>query len=125
MTKKILIIDDNDDQREILMQRLMFAGYEVIDADKGFKGIDVALLEKPDIVILDLMMPGMSGYEVWREFQKVPELKKIPIIILTAKRRADDKFFGTSVPMKSFISKPYESSVLIERIAEILKWKTS
>lgn len=117
---KVLVIDDEEDLRAVLCQRLSSCGLEVIEAGHGLKGIDLALKEQPDLVILDLMMPGMTGYEVWQEFQRHPDLMSIPILILTCKRQSQDHFWGESMSPQDFFSKPYDTNKLIKRIARVL-----
>ncbi len=118
---KILIVDDEDDLRTVLRIRLKAQGMEVIEASDGLEALEVAVREKPDLVVLDLMMPSMNGYETWREFKKRLSLRKIPIIILTCKRQSDDIFWGASMSHKNFFTKPYETEELMGRIKELLK----
>src|SRR5687767_7062860 len=103
--KKILLIDDEDDFREILKARLIFEGFDVIDAPDGAKGLNLILNERPDLVLLDLMMPEMTGYQVWTQLHKMKELHQIPILILTAKSHATDKFWGASMSAYDYITK--------------------
>ncbi|OVE82682.1 hypothetical protein BVY03_00285 [bacterium K02(2017)] len=121
MTSKILIIDDEDDLREMLRYMLEGDQYEVFDADRGITGIEIAKKEKPLLVILDLLMPEMSGYEVWRELKKEDETKDIPVLILTCKRQSEDRFWGASMSQKNFITKPYDPRKLSQRVRDLVQ----
>lgn len=116
--KKLLLIDDNEDVLTTLTDRLESEGYLVLQASSGQMGIDMAQQEHPDLIILDIMMPHMSGHQVWSYFQHDKELKKIPFLILTAKRRVEDTFWGKNLPAEDFISKPFEVRELLSRIRE-------
>jgi DNA-binding response OmpR family regulator len=121
MGPKVLIIDDEEALREALGARLLFMGFQVLEAPNGSVGLDLAKLEKPDIVLLDLMMPTITGYQVWTQFQREPELKSIPILILTAKPKSTDKFWKLSLPPEDYITKPFEMDYLVKRIREKIK----
>lgn len=112
----ILIIDDEDDFRFLLKEKLESFGFNIIEAEKGNQGVIQALRQSPDIILLDLNLPDMRGEQVWKELQQEPDLKEIPVIILTAKMRAEDHFFGDRIPKKDFITKPYDIQELIDRI---------
>ena len=117
---KILIIDDEEELRLLLRDRLLSEGFAVVEADNGLKGVDVAVSERPDLIILDLMMPIMTGEQFWAEIQHHPELKVTPLIILTAKRKYQDRYWGNSMPSQDFFSKPYRFPDLLKRIRQKL-----
>lgn len=116
--KLVLIIDDEEDIRSIIKDRCEFEGYEVLETGKGSEGLRLALGRTPDIVLLDLMMPAMSGYQVWREFQEDPVLKKVPILIITAKSHATDTYWGGRISPKDYIHKPFNMDRLLLRMKE-------
>lgn len=114
--KKILIIDDEDDYRQTLMDRLLYEGFEVFEALNGVSGLEMAEDSKPDLILLDLMMPVMNGYSVWANLRKNVFLKTTPILILTAKMHAHDVFWGSSLPDMDYINKSISLNQLIHRI---------
>ncbi len=123
MAHKILIVDDEDEIRLVLSDRLTFHGFEVIEAKHGSQGIDFAKKHKPDVVLLDIAMPRMTGHRVWTYFQKGPDLKEIPILIITAKPRSTDTFWGFSLSPFDYFSKPLDMEPLVKRIWEKIREK--
>ncbi|MBF0106171.1 MAG: response regulator [Deltaproteobacteria bacterium] len=121
MAHKVLIIDDEEGLRLVLMLRLEKMGYEVFQAADGLEGLEIAKKENPDIVVLDIKMPVMNGYETWRRFRAEDRLKKIPILILTCERQSNDRFWGASMAASDFITKPYDESQLVKRIEEMIR----
>ena len=120
--KKILLVDDEDDLRKMVKFRLEAEGYEVIEATDGQEGLDKARSIKPDLMILDLMIPKMDGFKVCRMLKLDQKYKDIPIIMFTA--RAQKKGEELAVQMCSadaYITKPFEAEVLLEKIKELLK----
>ncbi len=121
MPKKILLIDDEEDLVSILKDRLEAEGFEVVSAFNGEKGIELARSELPDLIILDILMPRMTGHEVWTTLQKEPMLKKIPLLILSAKMQATDKFWGQKMNRDDYLIKPYKEQHLLKRVREKLQ----
>ena len=122
---KILIIDDEEDLRLLLKDRLIDEGFSVVEAEDGLKGVDVAISERPDLIVLDLMMPIMTGEQCWAEIKRHPDVKDTPFIILTAKRKYQDRYWGNSMPPQDFFSKPYRFPDLLKRIRQKLASKKS
>lgn len=120
MAKKILIVDDEKDLVEILTFRLEAAGYDVVSAQNGQEGLEKAKSEKPDLVLLDVMMPKMDGYQVCRALKLDGKYKKVPIIILTAKVEEGDKRTGETVGADGYITKPFDSGELLAKIKELI-----
>ena len=118
--KKILFIEDEPDQRLILTLRLKKSGYAVVEAEDGSKGLEKAMKEKPDLILLDIIMPGIDGLEVARRLRKDPATKKIPIIAATAAGLDDveHRCFGAGVD--DCVRKPYDSIELLEKIRKLL-----
>lgn len=119
--KKILVVDDERDLIETVTFRLQAFGYEVISAYDGQEGLDKARKEKPDLIILDLMLPKMDGYKTCRLLKSDGRYNKIPIILFTARAQESDKKMGVEVGADAYITKPFEPQVLLEKIEELLK----
>lgn len=121
MPKKILLIEDEADQIKVLKKRLEANGYEFISAIDGVQGIKKTLQEKPDLILADVIMPNMDGFELCRRLKQTPQTKNIPIVILTAAgiKDLEDKARACGADMT--VRKPYESKELIAAIKTLLK----
>ena len=119
--KKILLVDDERDLVETVTFRLEASGYEVLPAYDGREGLDKARKEKPDLIILDLMLPRMDGYKVCRMLKFDEKYKKIPIIMFTARAQQSDIEMGKEVGADAYITKPFEPQALLDKIEELLK----
>ena len=117
---KILVVDDEVYILHILDFSLGAEGFEVISANNGELAVEKAKIEKPDLIVLDIMMPVLDGYETCRRLKREPETKDIPVILLTAKGREVDKRLGYEVGAVDYIMKPFSPTRLIERIEEIM-----
>jgi DNA-binding response OmpR family regulator len=120
-TKRILIVDDVE---SIVMTVKIFLerhGYEVITANDGQEGFEKAKTEKPDLIILDLMLPRMHGYKVCGLLKKDTMYAKTPIILYTAKAQEEDVKLGQEVGADAYIIKPFEPETLLAKIKELLK----
>jgi len=118
MSKKILVIDDEPDLVKVISARLQSAGYETASAFNGLEGLEKLKNEKPDLIILDVIMPGMDGYTFVKEVKADQATKNIPIIMLSAKDGMKDLFAIEGV--KDYIVKPFENEELLWRIAKCL-----
>ncbi|MBU2103083.1 MAG: response regulator [Candidatus Omnitrophota bacterium] len=118
--KRILLVDDEKDLSDTVRFRLQHAGYDVLCAYDGLEAIECARKEKPDLIILDLMLPKLDGYKVCRMLKFDEQYKKIPIILFSAKAQESDKQLGKEVGADSYITKPFEPSVLLDKIKELL-----
>ncbi len=123
MSHKILIIDDQPENVFVLQDRLEHEGYKVITAYDGQSGINKAVDEQPDIILLDIMMPGMSGFEVCEVLTKNEKTKKIPIIMVTALTGSDDIKKGLELGAYDYIKKPFNRVELLARIKSALRFK--
>ncbi len=119
MGKKILVVDDEADVAKLLKIRLEGHQFEVVLASDGNEGLDKAEAEKPDLILLDVMMPTMDGYTFVREMKSNPNTKDIPIIVLTAKPGMKDLFEMEGA--RDYITKPYEIDDLLSKINKHLK----
>lgn len=117
--KKILIIEDEPNIRELVLYNLQANGYEGIAAEDGIMGITMVHTEKPDLVLLDIMLPGKNGYDICRELRD--EGIKVPIIMLTAKSDEVDKVLGLEFGADDYISKPFGIRELLARIKAVLR----
>jgi DNA-binding response OmpR family regulator len=118
--KRILIVDDERDLVETITFRLEASGYEVLTAYDGAEGLEKARDEKPDIILLDVMMPKMDGYQVCRMLKFDEEFKNIPVLMLTARGQDQDKKTGNDVGADGYITKPFDSKVLLDSIKKCL-----
>lgn len=114
--KRILIIDDELDFVKMLQARLQIEGYEVLVAEDGTKGLQIARKERPDVIILDIMMPGMDGHMVCDMLKKSALTWSIPIIYLTAKIGQADELLAMEKGAKHYLTKPYNPGVLLEMV---------
>lgn len=120
--KRILVIDDYPDSVFLLKERLEREGFEVLKAYNGETGIQIAVDEKPDLILLDIMLPGMSGYDVCRRLTGASETKGIPIILLTALTEVDNLRQGLQAGAFDYIKKPFNKIELISRINSALRF---
>ena len=118
MPKKILVVDDNPELRTLLKSYLKQEGYTVATAANGQDALFVARQEKPDLVILDLMMPEMDGYEFMRAFSREADT---PVIILTAKLEENDKVLGLELGADDYVTKPFSMRELTARVRAMLR----
>ena len=119
--KKILFVDDEKDMVEVVASRLRASNYNVILAYDGQEALDKAHKEKPDLIILDLMLPKMDGYWVCGLLKADVRYNKIPVIIFTARAHESDKQMGQDVGADAYITKPFEPQELLTKIKELLK----
>lgn len=117
----VLIIDDEEDLIELVQYNLSKEGFEVIGAGDGESGISLALRKKPDVVIIDLMLPGIDGLEVCRSLRSRPETAQIPVIMLTAKASESDRVVGLEIGADDYVTKPFSPRELAARIKALLR----
>jgi len=119
----ILVVDDSESNRDILDMRLRASGYEVIQAVDGEDALAVARREKPDLILLDVMMPKLDGFEVCRRLKADPALPFMPIILVTAKSDSKDIVAGLDAGGDEYIAKPIDQAALMARVRSILRLK--
>lgn len=117
--KKILIIEDEPNIRELVMYNLKANGYEALESEDGILGITLVYKEQPDLILLDVMLPGKDGYEICKELRS--DGVTIPIIMLTAKSEEVDKVLGLEFGADDYISKPFGVRELMARIKAVLR----
>lgn len=124
MAKKILVVDDERHIVRLVEVNLARAGYDVVVAYDGVEALEVFAKEKPDMVVLDVMMPRMDGFEVLKKLQADPNSQDVPVIMLTAKAQDADIFRGWSSGVSSYLTKPFnprELLTFVERIFQSLE----
>lgn len=119
--EKILLIEDEKDILELIAFNLECSGYKVVKASNGEEGLILAGKEIPDLILLDLMLPGMDGFDVCRELKQAQETRKIPIIMLTARGEDTDIVSGLELGAEDYITKPFSPKILIARIRTALR----
>jgi CheY-like chemotaxis protein len=117
---KVMIVDDDTDANYTLQSILEYAGFKVIYYYDGESALKSLKIEKPDIVVLDVMMPGMSGFEVCEKIKNDPETSSIPVIILTAKDMGEDVEMAIKKKADWFITKPYDNKYLLGKITQLV-----
>ena len=117
--KKILIVDDSPTERHVLNDLLTKAGYEVVASDNGEDAILKAKALKPDLILMDVVMPGLNGFQATRAISRDAETRTIPIIMCTSKSQETDKIWGMRQGARDYIVKPVNREELLEKIAAI------
>ncbi|MAT44524.1 MAG: two-component system response regulator [Anaerolineaceae bacterium] len=121
MSKKIVYIEDDLEMIDLVKMILNNKGFEVIGAHGGRQGLEVAVAEKPDLILLDLMMPDVDGWDVYHQLKSSEETNKIPVVVITAKAQAIDRVLGLQIAkVDDYISKPFRPAELINSILKIL-----
>lgn len=122
MAKKILVIEDDKFLRELISQKLLREGYDIVEAVDGEKGIEGANKEKPDLVLLDLILPGIDGFEVLAKLKADPKLSNIPVIILSNLGQKTDIEKGIEMGAVDYLIKAhFTPGEIVEKIASVLK----
>ncbi len=117
---RILVVEDEKDILELVEISLQLGGLEVIKAEDGLEALEKALTEKPDLILLDIKMPGLSGYEVCRKLKELPQTKNIPVVFLTARGQEHEIREGLEAGGDDYIVKPFAPDELPRRVKEIL-----
>jgi two-component system cell cycle response regulator DivK len=120
MTKRILVIEDQEDNRQILRDLLGTAGFDMIEAADGQEGVAAATKERPDLILMDIQLPIMDGYEATRRIKAIPELKAIPIIAVTSYALSGDEAKAMAAGCDAYVTKPYSPRQLLAKVKEYL-----
>jgi two-component system cell cycle response regulator DivK len=123
ITKKILVVDDNNDSRELVVKVLKNKGYEMVEAIDGEEALEKAMAEKPDLILLDISIPKINGYEVTKRLKSIDEFKDIPVVALTAHAMKGDRTKALEAGCEGYISKPINVRELPEQVKSYLKGK--
>ncbi|HAG85746.1 MAG TPA: two-component system response regulator [Cyanobacteria bacterium UBA12227] len=122
---KILLVEDNEMNRDMLSRRLQRKGYEVLIAIDGKQGVELALSENPNLILMDMSLPVMDGWEAAQQLKTIPETMDIPIIALTAHAMAGDREKCLAVGCNDYETKPVEFSRLLGKIQALLEQKVT
>jgi DNA-binding response OmpR family regulator len=119
--KRVVCIEDEPEMIDLVRLILGRKGFEVIGANGGVEGLEAVRREKPDLVLLDLMMPDMDGWEVYQQIKADEALRHIPVVVVTAKAQSIDKVLGLHIAkVDDYITKPFGPQELLESVAKIL-----
>jgi two-component system phosphate regulon response regulator PhoB len=118
---RILIIEDERDIADLIGFNLQRAGFEVIKSHDGLEGTEMALRERPDLILLDLMLPGRDGYAVFRELRRDARTANTPVIMLTARAQTEDRIQGLEAGADDYLTKPFSPKELMLRVQAVLK----
>jgi two-component system cell cycle response regulator DivK len=120
MSKRILVIEDQEDNRRILRDLLASAGYEMIEAVTGEQGVASAETHQPDLILMDIQLPGLDGYEATRRIKAIPALQAIPIIAVTSYALSGDDVKAFAAGCDAYVTKPFSPRQLLAKIREYL-----
>jgi len=120
MKRRVLTIDDQADIRRLIRMTLEFEGFEVLEAGNGLDGLGLARRERPDLILLDVMMPGIDGLAVSQTIQSDPQLSSIPVVMLTALDRDGDIEAGLESGVKAYLVKPFGPIELIDTVHQLI-----
>ncbi len=120
MTKRILVVEDHEDNRQILRVLLGSAGYQMIEAHDGETALTTAASERPDLILMDIQLPGLDGYEATRRIKADPALRGIPIIVVTSYALGGDEARAREAGCDAYVTKPYSPLELLARLREYL-----
>jgi len=125
MKNHILIVEDEEDIRELVRYNLEREGFSVSEAESGEEGLKKVLKKRPDLILLDLMLPGKDGMQVCRELKQNEEARSIPILMMTARGEESDIVAGLELGAEDYIVKPFSPKVLMARVKAVLRRNTS
>jgi len=118
MGRRILVIEDQEDNRRILCDLLTDRGYEIIEATTGLDGVSIAEKERPDLILMDIQLPGIDGYEATRRIKANPTLHQIPIIAVTSYALSGDDAQALEAGCDAYVAKPFSPRALLAKIRE-------
>ena len=120
MTKRILVIEDTEDNRQIVRDLMESVGYQLLEAEDGAAGVTMAAEHKPDLILMDIQLPVMDGYEACRRIKANPDLRHIPIIAVTSYALSGDETKTRAAGCDSYVAKPFSPRQLLAKINELL-----
>ena len=120
MTKRILIIEDQEDNRAIMRDLLSTAGYALIEAVDGEEGVRLARSERPDLILMDIQLPVLDGYEATRQIRAIADLKSVPIIAVTSYALSGDEAKTREAGCDSYVAKPFSPRELLAKVRALL-----
>ena len=120
MSKRILVIEDHEDNRRILRDLLTSAGYESLEAVTGEEGVALAETQRPDLILMDIQLPGLDGYEATRRIKANPALRHIPVIAVTSYALSGDDVKAREAGCDAYVTKPFSPRALLAKVREYL-----
>lgn len=120
MTPRVLVAEDDDDIRDLVVFKMQQAGYEVVTAADGRRALDLATAQRFDLAVLDVMMPGPTGFDVCRALRAQEETSGLPVILLTAKAQEADVAAGFAAGADDYVAKPFSPRELMSRVRAVL-----
>ena len=117
--KRILVVDDSATERHMLKDLLTKAGYDVVSSENGEDAIVKARQVKPDLILMDVVMPGLNGFQATRAIARDPDTQRIPIIMCTSKSQETDKIWGLRQGARDYVVKPVDRELLLAKIASL------
>ena len=117
---RVLIVDDSPTEIVKLRQILSKHGYDVLTADSGEQGMEMVRAEHPDVVLMDIVMPGLNGFQATRQLSRDPATSAVPVIIVTTKDQETDRLWGRRQGAKGYLTKPVDGKLLIKTIESVL-----
>ena len=118
MSRRILVVEDQEDNRRILHDLLTNAGYEIVQAENGEAALKAAAAERPDLILMDIQLPLLDGYEATRRIKADPALRAIPIIVVTSYALSGDESKARAAGCDAYITKPYSPRAILAKIRE-------
>jgi two-component system cell cycle response regulator DivK len=118
--KRILVVEDTEDNRQIVRDMLDAAGYEMLEALDGLTGVEMAASEKPDLILMDIQLPGIDGYEATRRIRANPAIAKVPIIAVTSYALSGDEAKTREAGCDGYVAKPFSPRQLLAMVREFL-----
>ena len=120
MSRRILVVEDQEDNRQILRDLLSSVGYELIEAEDGEQGLAAAAAHRPDLILMDIQMPVLDGYETTRRIKADPALRGIPVIAVTSYALSGDEGKARAAGCDDYVTKPYSPRALLAKVREYL-----
>ena len=120
MTKRILVVEDTEDNRKIVRDLLTSVGYELVEAVDGGEGVAMAQSKRPDLILMDIQLPVIDGYEATRRIRAIPELAAVPIIAVTSYALSGDEAKTRAAGCTGYVAKPFSPRQLLAKIREFL-----
>jgi len=117
---KILVVEDQEDNRQILRDLLGSVDYEIVEAENGEAALTAVVAHKPDLILMDIQLPIMDGYEATRRIKAMPEFKSIPIIVVTSYALSGDEGKARDAGCDAYVTKPYSPRALLAKIREYM-----
>ena len=121
----ILVTEDNPLHMKIFVLNLTFKGYRVLEAENGLKGLDLAKREIPDLILVDLTLPKMEGWEMIRQMKGTPETSEIPVIVVSARRPQDEEHEARALRIDHYVSKPFNPEHLMDLVDRTVRRRPS